>query len=365
MTARTLILSVLLVISVLVMLQTNTADARANYSNNIPYGALSKIQTRATASTHNGDLSELGLIESGSVNESSLSQSTPEMESKLLLSEDPCADKQWALDQIQPSKLWPITKGDPEILIAVLDSGIDRNHEDLEGRVVAEVNFTTSTSSDDIYGHGTHIAGIIAANNNNGIGIVGMAPECLLLNIKTANDSGGCRASVVARGIIWAVNSGASVINISSELKEYSSELEKAVNYAWSRGAIMIAAAGNNGSQLPVYPAYFENCLAVAATTPEDTLAPLSNHGEWVDVVAPGFNIYSTLPGNSYGYKTGTSFATAYVSGLAALFFNIVTDINENGRLNDEVWVAIESNCHQIGVDGVGRGCIKAPNILS
>jgi thermitase len=304
-------------------------------------------------------------IESALVTDSSLSDSAPAIEPQLPISNDPYLENQWALSQIQLVDLWQVTTGSPEIVVAVLDTGIDQNHEDLEGKVVAEVNFTDSPTPSDAYGHGTHIAGIIAANSNNGIGIAGLAPECRLMNVKVANDKGRCQASAVAEGIIWAVDNGASVINLSVELGEPSSELEKAVDYAWSHGAIIIAAAGNDGSELPVYPAYYEDCIAVAGTKQDGTLAPLSNHGDWVDAAAPGFNIYSTLPQNSYGYKTGTSFATAYVSGLAALLFNVVSDSNGDGKLNDEVRVAIEAGCQQIGIDGVGTGRIDAATSLA
>ena len=148
------------------------------------------------------------------------------------------------------------------------------------------------------------------------------------------------------------------------ELEEYSPQLEDAVRYAWSRGAVIVAVAGNSGSELPVYPALFENCIAVTALRQDGTLAPLSNHGDWVDIAAPGFNIYSTLPDNGYGYKSGTSFATAYVSGLAALLFTVVSDNNYDGRLNDEVRVAIEAGYPIIDMQGVGGGCIDAASSL-
>lgn len=267
---------------------------------------------------------------------------------------DPYLDKQWALSQLQIPESWQTASGGSEIMVAILDTGIDQNHEDLEGKVAAEINLTDSPTSGDIYGHGTHIAGIIAAYSNNGTGIAGMAPESQLMNVKVADDNGGCKASTVARGIIWAVDNGASVINVSIEIMGPSPQLEDAVNYAWSQGAIIIAAAGNEGSDLPVYPAYYENCLAVAATRQDNSLAPLSNYGDWVSVTAPGFNIYSTLPDSSYGYKSGTSFASAYVSGLAALLFNVVTDTNGDGKLNDEVWAAIENSCPQIGTNSAG-----------
>jgi len=304
-------------------------------------------------------------VDDGLVADSSLSQPAPVVESELPVPNDPYIDRQWALNQIRMPELWQITTGSPEILIAVLDTGIDQSHEDLKGKVMAEVDFTDSPTPDDIHGHGTHVAGLIAASSNNSIGICGVAPQCRLMNVKVADDKGRCQPSAVAEGIIWAVDNGASVINISVELREPLPELEEAVDYAWNKGVVVIAAAGNDGSQLPVYPAYYENCLAVAATRQNDTLAPLSNYGEWVDVAAPGFNIYSTLPDDSYDYKSGTSFATAYVSGLAALLFGVVTDTNGDGWLNDEVRAAIEAGGQQMDIDGVGSGRIDAANSLA
>lgn len=332
----------------------------------VSYGlteATSATQTDVTASY--ATVQELSRIESDSASDSRLSDSTLATQSQLPISDDPYLENQWALSQIRLVDLWQITMGSPEILVAVLDTGIDQNHEDLEGKVVAEVNFTGSLTSSDTYGHGTHIAGIIAANSNNGIGIAGVAPDCRLMNVKVADDKGRCQASTVAKGIVWAVDNGANVINISIEIKDPSPELEKAINYAWSRGSVIVAAAGNNGSESPVYPAYYEDCLAVEATKQDGTLAPLSNHGEWVDAAAPGFNIYSTLPQNGYGYETGTSFATAYVSGLAALLFSVVSDSNDDGKLNNEVRLAIEGGCLRIGLNGVEEGRIDAAGSLA
>jgi thermitase len=261
--------------------------------------------------------------------------------------------------------LWQVTTGDGSILVAVLDTGIDQNHEDLIGKVATEVNFADSLTCRDIHGHGTHVAGIIAAHSNNETGVAGVAPDSRLMNVKVANDKGECQVTAVATGIIWAVDNGANVINISLELKAPSTELEAAIDYSWSQGAVIIAAAGNDGSELPVYPAYYEHCIAVAATRPDDTLAPLSNYGHWLDLAAPGYNIYSSLPGDDYGYKSGTSFATAYVSGLAAQLYGIMTDSNGDGRTNDEVRAVIEAGCQDIGPTGTGKGCIDAANSLA
>lgn len=244
--------------------------------------------------------------------------------------------------EIQPASV--SGEYDP-VIVAVLDTGIDKNHEDLHGAVIAEVNFTRSPTVDDLCGHGTHVTGIIAAARDNGIGIDGIAPDCRLLNVKVADDRGRCRLTTLAEGIIWAVDNGARVINISIEMQDSLLVLQEAIDYAWENGAIIVAAAGNGGSTIPVYPASYENCIAVTALKDNGELAPLANYGDWVNAAAPGFNIYSTLPGDSYGYKYGTSFATAYVSGLSALLFPVLEDTNGDGRLNDEVRQAIDAIC--------------------
>jgi thermitase len=257
--------------------------------------------------------------------------------------------ERWGVSKIEAPQAWQITRGDHSIIVAVLDTGIDKYNSGLADKVVAEVNLTDSPTSDDFYGHGTHMAGTIAA----------IAPECRLMNVKVADDAGRCEESVVARGIVWAVDHGAKVINISLVMKA-SPELAEAVNYAWSRGAILVAAAGNKGGSEPSYPAYYVNCLAVAGTNENNSLALLSSYGDWVDVAAPGFNIYSQLPQNQYGYKTGTSSAGAHVSGVAALVFSVAEDDNGNGTVNDEVRCAIESSCTSIAVEGAGQGLVNA-----
>jgi thermitase len=263
--------------------------------------------------------------------------------------DDSYSAERWGISKIEAPRAWQVTPGDPSIIVAVLDTGIDKDNLDLADKIVADVNLTDSPTSDDLYGHGTHMAGTIAA----------IAPECRLMNVKVADDAGRCEESVVARGIIWAVDHGAKVINISLSMKA-SPELAEAVNYAWSQGAILIAAAGNKGGTEASYPAYYVNCVAVAGTNENDSLALLSSYGDWVDVAAPGFNIYSELPGNQYGYKTGTSSAGAHVSGVAALVFSIAEDDNGNGNVNDEVRWAIESSCTPIDADGVGQGLVNA-----
>jgi thermitase len=277
---------------------------------------------------------------------------------EVALPSDPGFDKQWAFVTVNLRQAWLVTQGSDDVLVAILDTGIDRNHEDLAGKVIAEVNLSHSRAVDDLYGHGTHIAGIIAAGADNGIGICGVAPGCSLMNIKVADDRGKCGAGEVADGIVWAVDAGARVLNISLCLTGPSGELEDAIDYAWNHGAVIVAAAGNGGGTTPQYPAYYEQCIAVTGAREDGSRAPLANYGDWVDVAAPGYQIYSTLPDDDYGYKTGTSQAAAYVSGVAALLYSIAVDSNGDGKVNDEVRAAIETSCQQLERSGMGHGLV-------
>ena len=274
------------------------------------------------------------------------------------LSGDVLLDGQGALGDIDWSPAWTLDRGSNDILVAILDTGIDRDHEDLVGRVVAEVNLGESPVVNDLHGHGTHIAGIIAADAGNGVGIDGVAPDVLIMNVKVTDDRGRCDAAAIADGILWAVDSGADIVNISLRLDEPSQELEEAVAYAWIHGALIVAAAGNEGGSAPQYPAYYSESIAVTATKEDGSRAPLANYGDWVDVAAPGYQVYSTLPDNEYGLKTGTSQATAHVTGLAALLYGIAIDSDGDGQVNDEVRAAIEGSCVQAGSSYLGKGMV-------
>ena len=141
--------------------------------------------------------------------------------------------------------------------------------------------------------------------------------------------------------------------------------MEAALNYAWDKGAVIIAAAGNNFSSTPVYPAAYPNVIAVAATDKDDRLPRWSNRGDWVSLAAPGVDIYSTLPGDDYGYKSGTSQAAALVSGEAALLFTIAADTNGDGNVNDEIRHAIETSCDEVEKDELTKGRINALKAVS
>jgi thermitase len=281
-----------------------------------------------------------------------------------VVSNDDYSGRQWAIPKTMVPEAWEVTSGESSVVIAVLDTGIDIEHEDLVGKVIAEVNLTNSLTTDDLYGHGTHVAGIIAAVANNDVGIAGVAYDCRLMNVKVADDYGIFYGSVAAKGVRWAVDHGAKVINMSLFSIEPSRHLEEAIDYAWSKGVIVVAASGNCIGTKAAYPAYYSNCLAVAATDSNDCLASWSSCGEWVDLAAPGVDIYSTLPGNQYGSKSGTSMAAAHVSGLAGLLCALRSDKNSNGFVNDEVRAAIESGCDVVG-PGAAKGRINAFNAVS
>lgn len=219
-----------------------------------------------------------------------------------------------------------MTKGSSTVRIAIWDTGIDQDHEDLKTKVIANVNFTTSRTVDDRYGRGTHVAGIAAAITDNARGIAGVGFQTSLMNVKVLSDTGSGQYSWIANGIIWAADNGAHVINMSLGGTSTSSTLQAAVQYAWSKGVVLVAAAGNENVSTPTYPAYYEECIAVAATDQNDAKASFSNYGSWVDIAAPGVNIYSTLPNHpnrigvrNYGSLSGTSMATPHVAGVAAL----------------------------------------------
>jgi thermitase len=274
--------------------------------------------------------------------------------------DDPQFVYQWGMVKIQAPEAWEMTTGSASINIAILDTGVDLDHPDLASKIISNVNFSSSPTVDDVYGHGTHVAGIAAAMTNNGIGVAGLGYSSTIMNVKVLNDDGMGAYSWLASGIIWAVDNGAKIINMSLGGSSSSSTLEDAVNYAWNNGVVVVASAGNSASTAPSYPAYYNNCIAVAATDANDALASFSNYGKWVDVAAPGMTIDSTWNDGGYGCMSGTSMASPHVAGLAALVFATLSDANGNGKLNGEVRRRIESTCDNTGVGGIAGGRINA-----
>ncbi|MCO5175465.1 MAG: S8 family serine peptidase [Thermomicrobiales bacterium] len=244
---------------------------------------------------------------------------------------DPRVSEQWHLENggqgsgiadsdIDAYAAWDVTSG--SVAIAILDTGIDTSHPDLSGKISKSVNFSSSPSALDVNGHGTHVAGIVAARTGNGVGVAGVCPGCTIFNVKVLADNGNGSWAGIVEGIYWAVDNGAKVINMSLGGTASSSSLSSAINYAWSRGVVVVAAAGNESSTSAFYPAYLPNVIAVASTNNRDQKSSFSNYGTWVSVAAPGESILSTVRGTSYGLKSGTSMASPVVAGLAGLVWS-------------------------------------------
>ncbi len=254
----------------------------------------------------------------------------------------------WGIDRIGVPAAWDAASFN-SVLVAVLDTGI-ASDAPFAHKVVGGIDFTgSSTFLEDENGHGTHMAGTIAA----------IAPNAEFLSIKVADRRGRCDSETVARGIRWAVARGAQVINVSLEVAP-SPELESAIACAWENGAVIVAAAGNGGTSEPAYPAAYTAAIAVAGTNQNDALAVLSNYGDWVDIAAPGFKIEAEIPGGDMGFETGTSPAAAHVSGVAALLFGVATDGTGDGFVNDDVRIAIESSAEPLAISGIGNGLVHA-----
>lgn len=264
----------------------------------------------------------------------------------LMVPNDPLFNNQWGLantgqtvqgnkgiinDDIHVEPAWNVSQG-AGVKVAIIDTGIDLNHPDLASKVVAQKIIVTS-SINDMFGHGTHVAGIIAANTNNGQGIAGVCPQCQLIIIKAMDDNGLGLTSDLATAVIWAADNGAKVINMSEGGGQFSQAQADAVNYAWSKGAVVVGAAGNTNTNQPFYPAANQNVVSVAATDNSDKKAFFSNYGTWVNVAAPGESIFSTLPTHpfamqsketlqlNYDFLSGTSMAAPIVSGAIALLW--------------------------------------------
>jgi thermitase len=286
------------------------------------------------------------------------------------LPDDPYLGVQWDLDRIGATEAWAVTRGSSKVVVAILDTGIDQDHPDLSSKIVANRNFSTSGTLDDIDGHGTKVAGVAAAITNNGVGVAAVGCDSSLMNAKVMGDSGSGSVAAAVNGILWATNGpdgnprtddGADVINMSFVTGVPSRSLQEAVSYAWEHGVVLVGGAGNYGSTDPCYPARYPQCIGVAASklSSDNALLYYSTHGEWVEVAAPGTSIWTTEKGGVYGRGFGTSIASPHVAGLAALLVATVADSNGNGATNDEVKYAIESTCTDTHLD-VRYGCINA-----
>ncbi len=271
---------------------------------------------------------------------------------------------------------WDITTGSSQVIVAILDTGIDTNHPDLVGRILTQdwKNYISSSIPEDDNGHGTHVAGIIGANGNNGTGVTGLDWNCKLLPIKVLDSSGSGSLSSIVDGMYYAVQKGAKVINLSLGFNGYLEDaLQEAIDYVYSQGIIIVVAAGNDDINItttklsPVCNDGNANKIfGVASLTSAKVKSWFSNFSDkYVDISAFGSNIYSTSTMDSYDTKNGTSMAAPAVSGIIALLLSLapnLTPAQVMDYLKDSAENVDALNSSYVGE--LGAGLAKVKNLL-
>lgn len=262
----------------------------------------------------------------------------------------------WGVDRIDAEVVHTSGNKGLEVEVAILDTGIDLNHPDLY--VTGGASFVSGKSYDDKNGHGTHVAGIVAALDDED-GVIGVAPEVNLYAVKVLNNRGMGWVSDIIAGLGWSVSKGMQVVNMSLG-GAYSETLEEACQTAYDAGLLLVAAAGNDGDV--IYPARFSSVIAVSATDSADGLASFSSTGEQVELAAPGVDIYSTYKDGGYATYSGTSMASPHVAGVAAL-------VIAGERLsNVEVRTRLQEMADDLGDAGwdskYGYGLVDAENAV-
>jgi subtilisin family serine protease len=275
----------------------------------------------------------------------------------------------WNIDRVDAEISWVISTGDP-VKVGVIDTGIDLKHPDLQANIKGGYNaINPLKSANDDNGHGTHVAGIIAALNNS-IGVVGVGPNINLYAIKVLNASGSGYLSDVIEGLDWAVTKGMQVVNMSLGTSQDIQSFHDAILNAYNAGVTIVAAAGNSGGAVS-YPARYPEVIAVSATDQNNQIASWSSRGPEVDLAAPGVNIYSTYKGQSYATLSGTSMAAPHVAGAAALIIDTKKcDLNLDGICTPaEVQQRLEQTAIDLGTPGkdylYGSGLVDVYNALT
>jgi len=273
-----------------------------------------------------------------------------------LVPNDPFYYLQSNLAAINAEEGWQYFTGSSGMIVAVIDTGIDLTSPDFAGRLVEGYDFVNydSTPMDD-NGHGSHVAGIMAATGNNGFGIAGLDWSAKIMPIKVLDSTGHGSDLNVYRGIIYAVDHGAKVINLSLGFSGYSYLVECAVNYAYSHGVTVVASSGNSGGSV-MFPANLPHVIAVGAVDDSGNRAVYSSYGDEIDLVAPGNNVFS-LTNSGFSYKTGTSMAAPQVAGLASLLRGL------HPLTNDQTETIIKRASKDLGTRGwdmyFGNGLIQ------
>jgi subtilisin len=293
-----------------------------------------------------------------------------------VLADDLELDKVWGVKRIGAGEVHASGHLGTGVKVAVLDTGIDYTHPDLDANIVGGWDFVNNDNDPrDDHGHGTHIAGTIGAEDND-VGVVGVAPEVQLYAVKVLNSSGSGSWSKIISGLQWCVENGIQVTNNSyGSTSNPGSIVRDAFDNASAAGVVIVASAGNSGKKSGTgdnvnYPARFDSVIAVAATNNNNTRAAWSSTGPTVELAAPGVSIRSTLPGGGYGGKSGTSMACPHVVGVAALVIGAgAGDWNGNGIISDDVRMVLDATAYDLGTSGgdtwYGFGLVDAESAVS
>ena len=230
-------------------------------------------------------------------------------------------EKPWGIDDLKLDIIWKITQGE-DVKVAVIDTGINYNHPDLKDNYAGGYNaLKPGTSAKDDHGHGTHVAGIIAAIKD-GKGVVGVAPKAKLYGIKAMRKDGTGEMSAMVRAVQWAIDNKMNVVNMSISVADNFEALHKALIDAEAHGITVVCSAGNDSGPVN-YPAKYKETIAVSASSPHGFYAPFTSHGPEIDVMAPGMYVPSTSIDGKYQEMHGTSQAAPHIAGLAALAYNL------------------------------------------
>lgn len=278
----------------------------------------------------------------------------------------------WGIDRVDAEKVWPLGNSADPVRVGIIDTGISKDHPDLKVNIKGGVNTINPRRSwNDDNGHGSHVAGIVAALNDT-TGVVGVSPLADLYAIKVLGASGSGYLSDVIEGIDWAIARGMKVVNMSLGTSSDIPSFHDAVIRAQSSGVVVVAAAGNSGGAV-LYPAAYLEAIAVSATDSNNDLASFSSRGPEVDLSAPGVSIYSTYRGTGYATLSGTSMAAPHVAGAAALVLNTTisssSDLNLNGKWDPgEVQKKLQDTAFDLGATGFdtlyGWGLVNAYNAV-
>ncbi|TGC09205.1 S8 family serine peptidase [Methanolobus halotolerans] len=375
MTRKTI--TILIVLAILLSLSSMTASAKTNENEKVPVLITFKGTTDADlVKAHGGNVkyeytiipsiaAELPqkAIEALSKNPN-IGIIEPDLQGQILEDEIP-----WGISRINADSAQTIGFNGSGTTIGVVDSGIDYNHADLAANYLGGYDFVNNDADPmDDNGHGTHVAGTIAAADN-GFGVVGAAPGAGLYALKAVDETGYCSYSDIIAAINWAVDNDVDVITMSLGGTGYSSTLKNACDHAYANGIVIVAAAGNYNSEV-IYPAAYDSVIAVSATDYYDNKASWSCYGPEIELAAPGVSIKSTLLGGSYGSKSGTSMAAPHVTGAVSLLLctdvaGTVYDTDSDGKWDPaEIRSRLHSTATDLGTTGkddyYGYGLVNA-----